>query len=61
MVRHGGGPGAGPVVLSAALAAHAPAPWVVSGPEGLRLVEETVDADRFEALVIEAETVSQLA
>jgi glycine dehydrogenase subunit 2 len=39
----GGGPGAGPVVLSAALAAHAPAPWVVSGPEGLRLVEETVD------------------
>ncbi len=36
----GGGPGAGPVVLSQALAAFAPAPWVVSGPEGLHLVEE---------------------
>jgi glycine dehydrogenase subunit 2 len=35
----GGGPGAGPVVLSAALAPFAPAPWVVSGPEGLRLIE----------------------
>ena len=38
----GGGPGAGPVVLSAALAAFAPAPWVVSGPDGLTLVEEAV-------------------
>jgi glycine dehydrogenase subunit 2 len=37
----GGGPGAGPVVLSAALAPFAPAPWVVSDAEGLRLVEET--------------------
>src|SRR5271156_3132881 len=35
----GGGPGAGPVVLSEALAPYAPAPWVVSGPDGLRLVE----------------------
>lgn len=36
----GGGPGAGPVVLSQALAPFAPAPWVVSGPDGLQLVEE---------------------
>jgi glycine dehydrogenase subunit 2 len=39
----GGGPGAGPVVLSQALAAFAPAPWVVSGKEGLHLVEEQVE------------------
>jgi glycine dehydrogenase subunit 2 len=39
----GGGPGAGPVVLSEALAPFAPAPWVVSGPDGLALVEEAVD------------------
>jgi glycine dehydrogenase subunit 2 len=32
----GGGPGAGPVVLSAALAPFAPAPWIVDG----RLIEE---------------------
>jgi glycine dehydrogenase subunit 2 len=38
----GGGPGAGPVVLSAALAPFAPAPWVVSGPDGLHLVEQNV-------------------
>jgi glycine dehydrogenase subunit 2 len=38
----GGGPGAGPVVLSAALAPYAPAPWVVTGPEGLRLIEQNV-------------------
>ena len=30
----GGGPGAGPVVLSAALAPFAPAPWVVHGQDG---------------------------
>jgi len=36
----GGGPGAGPVVLSAALAPFAPAPWVVHGPDGLALQEE---------------------
>jgi glycine dehydrogenase subunit 2 len=36
----GGGPGAGPVVLSAALAPFAPAPWVVSnGAGGFQLVE----------------------
>jgi glycine dehydrogenase subunit 2 len=36
----GGGPGAGPVVLSKALAPFAPAPWVVSDSEDFRLVEE---------------------
>ena len=36
----GGGPGSGPVVLSEALAPFAPTPWVVHGPEGLKLVEE---------------------
>jgi glycine dehydrogenase subunit 2 len=35
----GGGPGAGPVVLSAALAPYAPLPYVVHGPDGFRLVE----------------------
>jgi glycine dehydrogenase subunit 2 len=35
----GGGPGAGPVVLSAALAPFAPAPWVVSGAGGFDLIE----------------------
>ena len=39
----GGGPGAGPVVLSEALAPFAPAPWVVSGPDGLSLVESAVE------------------
>ena len=38
----GGGPGAGPVVLSAALAPFAPAPWVTHGPDGLALAEEAV-------------------
>ena len=36
----GGGPGAGPVVLSAALAPFAPAPWVVSGADGFGLIED---------------------
>jgi glycine dehydrogenase subunit 2 len=36
----GGGPGAGPVVLSEALAPFAPTPWVVHGKDGYRLVEE---------------------
>jgi glycine dehydrogenase subunit 2 len=36
----GGGPGAGPVVLSAALAPYAPLPWVVHGDNGFRLVEQ---------------------
>jgi glycine dehydrogenase subunit 2 len=35
----GGGPGAGPVVLSAALAPYAPTPWVVHGEGGFTLVE----------------------
>lgn len=39
----GGGPGAGPVVLSEALAPFAPAPWVVSDGDGLQLVEEAVE------------------
>ena len=39
----GGGPGAGPVVLSQALAAFAPAPWVVSSADGFKLVEEATD------------------
>ena len=38
----GGGPGAGPVVLSAALAPFAPAPCLRREGKGLRLVEETV-------------------
>jgi glycine dehydrogenase subunit 2 len=37
----GGGPGAGPVVLSAALAPFAPTPWVVHGKAGFELVEHT--------------------
>jgi glycine dehydrogenase subunit 2 len=36
----GGGPGAGPVVLSEALAPFAPEPWIVNGPDGYRLAEE---------------------
>jgi len=36
----GGGPGAGPVVLSQALAAFAPTPWVVSGAAGFALLEQ---------------------
>ncbi len=40
----GGGPGSGPVVLSAALAPYAPLPCVVAGPDGFRLIEEK-DAD----------------
>jgi glycine dehydrogenase subunit 2 len=39
----GGGPGAGPVVLSAALAPFAPAPWVVAGDDGYKLVERAED------------------
>ena len=35
----GGGPGAGPVVLSAALAPFAPTPWIVHDGDGLALVE----------------------
>jgi glycine dehydrogenase subunit 2 len=39
----GGGPGAGPVVLSAALAAFAPVPWVTHGPDGFALLEHIAD------------------
>ena len=35
----GGGPGSGPVVLSAALAPYAPLPWVVHGDDGWQIVE----------------------
>jgi len=35
----GGGPGAGPVVFSAALAPYAPTPWIVYGSDGYRLQE----------------------
>jgi glycine dehydrogenase subunit 2 len=35
----GGGPGSGPVALAAALAPHAPLPWLVHGDGGLELVE----------------------
>jgi glycine dehydrogenase subunit 2 len=35
----GGGPGAGPVVLSAALAPYAPTPWIVHGIDGYGLDE----------------------
>jgi glycine dehydrogenase subunit 2 len=41
----GGGPGAGPVVLSEALAPYAPLPYVVHGPDGFRLVEHEADSD----------------
>ncbi len=36
----GGGPGAGPVVLSEALAPYAPTPWVTLGLDGFSLVEQ---------------------
>jgi glycine dehydrogenase subunit 2 len=39
----GGGPGAGPVVLSAALAPYAPRPWVVHDGDGYALVEDVKD------------------
>ena len=35
----GGGPGAGPVVMTSELAPFAPLPWVTSGPDGFRLLE----------------------
>jgi glycine dehydrogenase subunit 2 len=40
----GGGPGAGPVVLSAALAPYAPVPWVTHGPKGFGLAEQAEDS-----------------
>jgi glycine dehydrogenase subunit 2 len=39
----GGGPGAGPVVLSEALAPYAPVPWIVHGDNGFELVEHETD------------------
>jgi glycine dehydrogenase subunit 2 len=39
----GGGPGAGPVVLSAALAPFAPLPLLVADAEGLRLIEDRAE------------------
>jgi len=43
----GGGPGAGPVVLSAALAPFAPAPWVVHTADGLALTEHAEGSQSF--------------
>jgi glycine dehydrogenase subunit 2 len=40
----GGGPGSGPVVFSQRLAPHVPVPFVVHGPDGLRLVEHEGEA-----------------
>ncbi len=46
----GGGPGAGPVVFSEALAPHAPGPWIVQTPDGPRLDEDPVgDVGRMSA------------
>ncbi len=42
----GGGPGAGPVVLSQALAAFAPRPWVVADKGGFQLEEHGEDASK---------------
>ena len=42
----GGGPGAGPVVLSKALAPFAPLPHVVHGPDGFRIVEHASESER---------------
>ena len=35
----GGGPGSGPVALTESLAPYAPLPWIVHGPDDLRLLE----------------------
>lgn len=43
----GGGPGAGPVVLSAALAPYAPVPYVVHGANGFDLVEHDPKGQAF--------------
>jgi glycine dehydrogenase subunit 2 len=42
----GGGPGSGPVALSAALAPFAPVPWVVHGRSGFDLVEHAAAAGK---------------
>ncbi len=41
----GGGPGAGPVVLSEALAPYAPLPYVVHDSDGFKMVEHANDSD----------------
>jgi glycine dehydrogenase subunit 2 len=41
----GGGPGAGPVVLSEALAPFMPVPYVVADKDGVRFVEHVADAE----------------
>jgi glycine dehydrogenase subunit 2 len=41
----GGGPGAGPTVLSEALAPYAPVPFIVKTDEGLRLVEQVGEGE----------------
>jgi glycine cleavage system P protein (glycine dehydrogenase) subunit 2 len=38
----GGGPGSGPVAFAAALAPHAPLPWIVHGESGRELVEQAI-------------------
>jgi glycine dehydrogenase subunit 2 len=43
----GGGPGAGPVVLSERLAAFAPVPYTVVEADGVRLVEDAGSSDSF--------------
>jgi glycine dehydrogenase subunit 2 len=45
----GGGPGSGPVVLAASLAPYAPLPWILHGPDGLRL-EEQAGGDAAQAI-----------
>jgi glycine dehydrogenase subunit 2 len=41
----GGGPGSGPVVLSAALAPYAPVPYVIQGPNGFELIEDAAHSE----------------
>ena len=41
----GGGPGAGPVVLSAALAPYAPYPWIVKDGDKWRVAEDGAEVD----------------
>src|ERR1700761_406478 len=43
----GGGPGAGPVVLSERLAAYAPLPFIIADAQGLRLVEGAGESESF--------------
>jgi glycine dehydrogenase subunit 2 len=43
----GGGPGAGPVVLSERLAPYAPVPFIVADAKGLRLVEDAGESESF--------------